>query len=63
MNFSNIKVYDIDADMKTFKPSKDSLSFFIKSLRLKEQSGIHLNNLSGDFSQSKTFLSFRNVDY
>jgi hypothetical protein len=61
INFTDLRVYDIDADVKQFKPSKDSLSFFIKSLSFKEKSGFVLNKLSSKFSESHTFLSFRNV--
>jgi hypothetical protein len=61
INYSYIQAYDIDADIKRFNPAKDSLSFYIKSLRVKERSGLKLELLTGDFSQSKTFLSFRNI--
>ncbi len=61
INFSDIRVYDIDADVRQFRPSKDSLSFFVKSLSLKEKSGFILDKLSASFSQSRTFLSFRDV--
>ena len=61
MNYSDIQAYDINADIKQFNPSKDSLSFYIKSLRIKERSGLKLEILNGDFSQSKIFLSFRNI--
>ncbi|MBN1144910.1 MAG: translocation/assembly module TamB [Bacteroidales bacterium] len=62
MNSSDIRVYDIDADIKKFNPSKDSLSFFIKMLRLKEQGGFVLEKMTSKFSQSKTFMSFRDLE-
>lgn len=62
MNFSDIRAYNINADIKYFKPSKDSLSFYVKSLSLKEQSGLILEKMVTHFSQSKTFLSFRDVE-
>jgi hypothetical protein len=61
MNYTDIQAFDIDADIKRFYPSKDSLSFFIKSLQVKERSGLKIKYLSADFSQSRTFLSFRNI--
>lgn len=61
MNYSHFQLSDIDADLKRFSPTRDSLSFFIKSLQLKEQSGFRLQQFTADFSQSKTFLSFRNL--
>ncbi len=62
MNYTGLLVSDIDADIRRFKPSKDSLSFFIKSLQLKEQSGFRIERLSGEFSESKTFLRFRELN-
>lgn len=62
MNYSDIRVFEIDADIKKFNPSKDSLSFFIKMLRLKEQGGFVLEKMTCKFSQSKTFLSFRDLE-
>jgi hypothetical protein len=61
MNYSDIRVYDLEADIKQFNPSKDSLSFYIKMLRLKERGGFILDKLSSRFSQSKSFLSFREI--
>ena len=61
INFTNLRITGMDADIKRFKPSKDSLSFYIKSLRFNESSGFILSRLSGEFSQSKKFLSFRDV--
>jgi hypothetical protein len=62
MNYSDIRVYDIDADIKKFNPSKDSLSFSIKMLRLKEQGGFILEKMTCKFSQGKTFMSFRDLE-
>lgn len=61
MNFTDISVSDIRGDIKRFKPSPDSLSFVVSSLSLKEKSGIVIRNMSCDFSQFKTFMSFRNT--
>ncbi|MFO7369247.1 MAG: translocation/assembly module TamB domain-containing protein [Bacteroidales bacterium] len=62
MNYSDIRVYDIDADINKFNPTKDSLSFFIKMLSLKEQGGFVLEKMTSKFSQGKTFLSFRDLE-
>ncbi len=62
MNYTDLVVDHINADVRKFKPSKDSLSFYVRSLSLKEQSGLVIEKMSTRFSQSKTFLSFRDVD-
>jgi hypothetical protein len=61
INFSDMHISGINADVKHFQPDPDSLSFYIQSFRFAEQSGFRLENLTGEFSQSKTFLSFRDV--
>ncbi|HEX2393937.1 MAG TPA: hypothetical protein VHI78_01255, partial [Bacteroidales bacterium] len=61
MNYTDLAAYNINADIRRFKPSRDSLSFYIRSLNFKEQSGLTIENLTSRFSQSKTFLSFRKV--
>jgi hypothetical protein len=61
MNYTDMQISDIDADIKRFKPSKDSLSFFIKSLSMKEKSGFKIDDLTAEFSENKTFLSFRDL--
>jgi hypothetical protein len=61
VNFSDIRISGINAEVKHFKPAPDSLSFFINSFQFKEQSGFRLENLTGKFSESKSFLSFRDV--
>jgi hypothetical protein len=61
VNYTDIRLSGIDADIKRFSPGRDSLSFFIKSLKFNEASGFILKNLSADFSQGKTFMSFRDI--
>lgn len=61
MNFSDIGVNHLDAELRRFNPSKDSLSFHLKSMRLMEKSGLIIRDMSCDFSQHRTFLSFRNI--
>lgn len=61
INFTDMKISEIDADIKQFTPSKDSLWFRINSIEFREISGFELKNLTADFSQSKTFLNFRNL--
>ena len=61
VNYTDLQISDIDADIKRFKPSKDSLSFFIKSLHFHEKSGFNLETLTCEFSESKTFLNFRDL--
>jgi hypothetical protein len=62
VNYSDMQLSDIDSDIKRFKPSPDSLSFFIRSLNFKERSGFILEKLTGKFSESKNFLSFRDLE-
>jgi hypothetical protein len=61
VNYSDMHISGINADLKRFLPTPDSVSFFIRSLQFTERSGFRLENLTGEFSESKTFLSFRNV--
>lgn len=62
MNYADLQVSGIDADIRRFRPSKDSLSFYIKSMQLREKSGFSIDRLTGEFSESKTFLTFRDVN-
>jgi hypothetical protein len=61
INFSDMKLYGINAFVKHFNPSPDSLSFEIKSFQFTEQSGFRLEKLSGKFSESKKFICFRDM--
>jgi len=61
VNYSDMRLSALNADVKHFKPSRDSLSFYIKLLHFNEICGFKLEKLSGNFSLGKTFLSFRNV--
>jgi hypothetical protein len=61
VNYSDMHLTELNADIKHFNPSRDSLSFYIKLLQFNEISGFKLDKLTGDFSLGKTFLSFRNV--
>src|SRR5512133_1767798 len=61
MNYSDLLAYNINAEIRRFNPSKDSLSFLIRSLSLKEQSGFTVNMMSCKFSESKNFLAFRDL--
>jgi hypothetical protein len=62
VNYTDLAAYEINAEIRRFKPSKDSLSFFVRSLSFKEKSGLVVKNLSSRFSQSQTFLSFRDIE-
>ncbi len=61
INFSDLKLSGINAFVKHFNPSPDSLSFDIKSFQFSEQSGFRLEKLSGKFSESKTFIALRDM--
>ena len=61
INFSDMKLSGINAFVKHFNPSPDSLSFDIKSFQFTEQSGFRLEKLIGKFSESKTFICFRDM--
>ncbi|HLO58716.1 MAG TPA: translocation/assembly module TamB domain-containing protein [Bacteroidales bacterium] len=62
INYSDMQATGLNADVRRFSPSSDSLSFFVKSLSFKEKSGLTVENMSCLFSESKTFLSFRNLE-
>ena len=53
INYSDMHISGINADIKRFNPSPDSLSFFIKSLQFTEKSGFGLENLTGEFSREQ----------
>ena len=61
INFSDMQLSGINAFVKHFNPSPDSLSFDIKSFQFTEQSGFRLEKLSGKFSESKTFICLRDL--
>jgi len=61
VNYTNMRLYHLHADLKRFTPSPDSLFFRVRSLSFTEQSGFELKNLRADFSQSTRFLRFRNL--
>jgi hypothetical protein len=61
INFTDLNISEIEADIRRFAPSKDSLSFHISSLKFRESSGFILDGLTADFSESKTFLKFQNL--
>jgi hypothetical protein len=61
INFSDLQLSGINAFVKHFNPSPDSLSFDIKSFQFTEQSGFRLEKLSGRFSESKTFICLRDM--
>jgi hypothetical protein len=63
VNFSDMRISGINAEVRQFKPDPDSLSFFVKSFQFTEQSGFRLENLTGRFSESKSFLSFREISF
>jgi hypothetical protein len=61
INFSDLRLSGINAFVKHFNPSPDSLSFDIKSFQFTEQSGFRLEKLNGKFSESKTFICLREL--
>jgi hypothetical protein len=61
INYSDMQATGLNADVRHFNPSSDSLSFFVKSLSFKEKSGLAIENMSCYFSEGKTFLSFRDL--
>ncbi len=56
VNYSDMRLTDINGDVRHFNPGKDSLSFDIRSFQFREQSGFVLHRLSGKFSEARTFL-------
>lgn len=61
INFTRMKLSDINASLHHFVPSKDSTSFKIRSLSFKEESGFITEKVKADFSLSKHFLKLHNI--
>ena len=61
INFNDLKVSDINAIIDYFKIEKDTTSFNIRNLTLKESSGFNVEKLSSDMSITKGRLAFDNL--
>ncbi|MBN2273806.1 MAG: translocation/assembly module TamB [Bacteroidales bacterium] len=61
INFTDIRLYNLNATLHHFHPGKDSTTFSVKSLSCIEASGFQLNDLNLDFRLSKQYLKFLNL--
>jgi hypothetical protein len=61
INFTNLRLSQLNASLRNFNPKKDSTAFRIKTLSCVEASGFRLEDFKADFSLSKRFLKFYNV--
>jgi len=61
INFTDIRLYDLDATLHHFLPGKDSTTFTIKSLSCIEASGFKLQDLKADFRLSNQFIKFEEL--
>ncbi len=61
INFRDLQILSINAELRNFIPGTDSVSFTIRSLSFEELSGFRVESLSADFCQSPAFLKFGNL--
>ncbi len=58
INFNDIKLSNLNIDLRRFKPEADTLNFIIKELNFHEISGFNLSNFSSKTSICNTQLNF-----
>lgn len=61
INFYDLMIYNVNADIKNFKILGDTISADIKDLSCYEQSGFGIKKLSTNFSLSPAFLKAENL--
>jgi len=59
---NHIKLSDLNANLVLYQLKGDNIELAIKRLAFKEQKGLELQNLSCDFSKTKTMLTLKDVD-
>lgn len=61
INFSDLKIYDIDLVAKRFKPEGDTINFILKSLSCKEQTGFIVDHFSSKTSICRNHFIFEDA--
>lgn len=61
INFGDLKLFNLNADLKKFKPDGDTVNFIINHLSFKEGSGFDLSGFSSRTSICKNHLRFEDV--
>jgi hypothetical protein len=61
INFSNLRISELNADLRRFDISGDSVTFRINTMSFYESSGFRLSRMQCDFTQADTLLEFRDV--
>ena len=61
INFSDLRVNNIDATIEHFKIEEDTTSFNIRKLMLREESGFNVKKLNSEMSITKGRLAFDDV--
>ncbi|MBN2212792.1 MAG: translocation/assembly module TamB [Bacteroidales bacterium] len=61
INFGNLKLYNLNADLRKFKPDGDTVNFVIGFLSFTEGSGFILNDFSSRTSICKNHLKFEDI--
>ena len=62
INFGNLEISALNADISRFDVSPDSVTFHINSLNFNESSGFRLSNLECDFTQGDSLLKFKDIE-
>ncbi len=63
INFSDLKLFNLNIDAKRFKPHGDTLSFIINSLNFNDQSGFVLSSFNARTSICKSHFLFEEVAF
>jgi hypothetical protein len=62
INFTDLRLYDVNAALHNFRPGSDSTTFRIKSLSFREASGFRVREFDADFRLNPQFLKFLDLE-
>ena len=62
LNFTNIELKDLNADLRRFQISRGTVTFAINSISFNDKSGFNLDNMNCHASISKTFIHIDNAE-
>ncbi len=59
LNFSDILLTGLDADIRRFQKTGDTISFYLNKLSFTDQSGFYMRDMTGEVSLSPRFMQLR----
>ena len=62
INFTDLRLYHVNAALHNFRPGKDSTTFLIKSLSFTEASGFRVTEFRSEFRLNQGFLKFLDLE-